>query len=318
MDTLYIVAGLVLLFFGGEALVRGAIAIAARLGLSPMLIGLTVVGFGTSAPELMVSANAALAGQPDIAIGNVVGSNIANILLILGLALVILPIGAYPASLRRDLMVMVAAALVMYALVFLPVIPRLAGLLLSASLVGYVVYAYRAERRLSPTIDTAPTSNEQTVTKLSTLAAVAFVIGGIAGLVFGAQLLVTGATNIARAFGVSEAVIGLTLVAVGTSLPELATAIVAAVKKEVDVVLGNVIGSNIFNVLFIIGLTAIISPIPVADRFAALDAPVMVGVSCALLLLTIGLRQSGRATGLVFLAAYIAYTAMLLTEGTMA
>ena len=315
MDYLFIITGLVLLFFGGEALIKGAVSLATRFGLSPMLIGLTIVGFGTSAPELVVSVKAALGGQPDIAIGNVIGSNIANILLILGFALVIMPVRRYPSSIRRDLLVMLAASLLLYGLVYLPVIPRLAGVLMVATLLSYLYYAYRTD---SHGPDAAGGAPDEAVSDRPITAALAcaFVVGGILGLVGGAHLLVTGAVNIARSYGVSEAVIGLTLVAVGTSLPELATAIVAAIRKHADVVLGNVIGSNIFNVLCIVGVTAIITPIPVDVRFARLDAPIMAAIGVSLLLLTRRRPALGRSVGFVFLAAYVGYTALLFATDT--
>jgi cation:H+ antiporter len=307
-DTGFILAGFVLLFLGGEGLVRGSVAVAEKLGLSKLLIGLTVVAFGTSTPELIVSVNAALSGAPDIALGNVVGSNIANVLLILGLSALIAPVVGWQRTAMRDAMVMTFAALALFGLTYGAAIGQLEGAVLLMVLVAYLAASYWLERR-----DKSATSHvheteafEGTATRSVWIAA-GFVAGGILALVFGADLLVRGSVSIARSFGVSDAVIGLTLVAVGTSLPELATSIIAAWRRQSDVVLGNVIGSNIFNVLAILGLTAIIAPIPVSAQFRLFDTPVMLFVSVLVVLLLVALKRIGRGVGLAMLAAYAAY-----------
>ena len=285
MDYLYIVIGLAGLFFGGEALVRGSVGVAKRLSISPLVIGLTVVGFGTSMPELLVSVQAAFRGAPDIAVGNIIGSNIANILLIAGITALVWPIRSAGASLRRDTAVMVGA-----------------GLILVGGLAGYLLWTFLASRENDDTdedIAAAPA--------LSFTAAALWVGAGFVGLLVGAQFLVGGAVSLAQSSGVSEAFIGLTIVAVGTSLPELATSLIAALRRQSDLAIGNILGSNIFNVLGIIGITAIISPIPVAPRFLTFDLPVMIAVSLALTALLLLRPQIGRFTGAAFLIAYTLY-----------
>lgn len=303
-----ILAGFVLLFVGGEGLVRGSVAVAEKLGLSKLLIGLTIVAFGTSTPELLVSVNAAVGGAPDIALGNVVGSNIANVLLILGISAIIAPVTKWKRTVMRDATVMSFAALALLGLTYGAVIGRLEGLFLLAVLAIYLIVTYWLERREGPgTLYVAETEEFEGVATRSSWAAAGFVLGGIVMLVFGADLLVRGAVSAARTFGVSDAVIGLTLVAVGTSLPELATSIVAAWRRHSDVVLGNVIGSNIFNVLAILGITALVAPIPVGAQFRLFDAPVMLAVMLLTVVLLFAFKRLGRRIGIAMLIAYAAY-----------
>ncbi|MGE0409446.1 MAG: calcium/sodium antiporter [Amphiplicatus sp.] len=316
MDFVFIVAGFILLFAGGEGLVRGSVSIAERLGLSKLLIGLTIVGFGTSAPELIVSVKAALSGSPSIALGNVVGSNIANVLLIIGAAALIYPISGWKRTAMREALIMALAALALFGLVRGDSIGRTEGLVLLACLAAYLLASYWLElREKGPTVFEEETEEFETPAFQKTGIAAFMVLVSIGVLMAGANLLVNGAVNIASALGVSDAVIGLTVVAVGTSLPELATGIVAAIRKHADVVLGNVIGSNIFNVLAILGVTAAIAPIEIASRFSAFDAPLMLIVMCLLVLLLFAQRQIGRITGGMMLAAYVAYTIYLFQNG---
>lgn len=300
MDYIYIVVGLIGLFFGGEALVRGSVGIAKRLGMSSLLIGLTVVGFGTSTPELLVSVQAALADVPAIAIGNIVGSNIANILLIGGLTCLVWPIRVSGATLKRDAGVMIAAATVLVPIFMTGQMGRLTGFLLLAGLIGYLVWAY-----LQPG-DAAEEDVDGAVPK-SIPVSVLWVVGGLVVLIFGARFLVTGATNIARDFGLSEAFIGLTIVAVGTSLPELATSIIAAFRKQSEIAIGNIVGSNIFNVLGILGVTALIAPIPVEGRFLTFDLPIMIAASVLFTVLLLTRSTVGRALGVGLLVLYVVY-----------
>lgn len=300
LDYLLLVAGLAGLFLGGEALVRGAVGIARRLDIPPLLIGLTVVGFGTSTPELLVSLDAAWRGVPDIAIGNIVGSNIGNILLIVGLSALIWPIRVMGSTLRRDTAVMVGAALALVPLFALGEMGRPAGAVLVAGLAAYLVWAYRHPGE-------AAEADVAAVAPASALASGLWVAGGLVALVVGARLLVDGAVSIARAQGLSEAFIGLTIVAIGTSLPELATSLVAALRRQSEIAIGNIVGSNIFNVLGILGLTAVIAPIPVAPRFLAFDLPVMIGVSLVLTALLLLRPAIGRPAGVALLMAYAAY-----------
>lgn len=296
MDFLLIAAGLAGLFLGGEALVRGASGLAARLGLPPLLIGLTVVGFGTSTPELLVSVDAALRGVPGIAIGNIVGSNIANILLILGLSALVWPM-AVAGGLRRDLAAMVAAAVVLVPLFALGELGRLAGLALVAGLAGYLWLAFR----------TAGASDEPEVTPMAMPRALLIVGLGLVGLVVGARFLVDGAVGIARAAELSEAFIGLSIVAVGTSLPELATSVIAAFRRQSALAIGNVVGSNIFNVLGILGVTALVAPVPVEPRFLTFDLPVMLAVSVVLAAILWRGGRIGRLAGAGLMGAYALY-----------
>ncbi len=299
MDYIFVLGGLIGLFIGGEALVRGSVGIARKMAIPPLLIGLTVVGFGTSTPELLVSADAALRGVPDIAVGNIVGSNIANILLIVGLTALIWPIGVVGATLRRDTAVMVAAALAMLPLFAMGEIGRLAGIVLVAALAAYLVLSYM---RPGAAVDELPGAEPPAVL-VSTL----WIVAGLVALMFGARFLVDGSVSIARGFGISEAFIGLTIVAVGTSLPELATSVIAAIRRQSEIAIGNVIGSNIFNVLGILGVTAMITPIPVADRFLTFDLPIMIAVSLVLTALLLTRPIIGRGVGLTFLVGYAAY-----------
>lgn len=300
MDYVYVFAGLLALFFGGEALVRGSVGIARRAGISPLLIGLTVVGFGTSTPELLVSVDAALRGVPDIAIGNIVGSNIANILLIVGVTCLVWPIRVAGRTLRRDTAVMVAAAAALVPIFAMGELGRLPGLMLVIALAGYLVWAY-----IQP--GEASAEAEDSTPPPAMLISGVWVVAGLVTLMFGARFLVDGSVNIARGFGISEAFIGLTIVAVGTSLPELATSVIAAFRKQSEIAIGNIVGSNIFNVLGILGVTALIKPIPVADRFLTFDLPVMICASLVLTALLLTQRVIGRGVGVVLLLGYVGY-----------
>ena len=294
--------GLFALFFGGEFIVRGAVGIAQRFHVPPLVIGLTIVGFGTSAPELLVSLQAALAGTPAIAVGNVVGSNIANILLILGVSAVITPVALVLSRLRRDFAVMIGATVLLWALVWGGMLARVEGLVLVALLVSYLALCLRQKAE-------APAEG----THVAPLwLSVALAIGGLITLMLGARFLVDSAVQIARAFEVSEAVIGLTIVAIGTSLPELATSIVAALRKQSDIAVGNILGSNIFNTLGILGVTALVTPIPVEPRFQGLDMGLALVSALLLLALAAGPGRISRAAGGGLLLAYLAYLALVV------
>ena len=300
MDYLYISLGLLGLFFGGEALVRGSVGIARRMSISPLLIGLTVVGFGTSTPELLVSVDAAWRGVPDIALGNVIGSNIANILLIVGLSAVVWPIKVMGDTLRRDTSVMMAAGLALVPLFAMGQMGRMSGVLLVAGLAAYLVWAYRQSGGAAPEELDQPAPASVAVSGL-------WVVGGLIALMIGARLLVDGAVSIARGYGISEAFIGLTIVAVGTSLPELATSLIAAFRRQSEIAIGNIVGSNIFNVLGILGLTAVIAPVPVAPRFLSFDLPILIAVSLVLTLLLLTRPVIGRGVGIAMMLAYVTY-----------
>ncbi len=311
---LFTVVGCALLFGGGEVLVRGAVAISLRLGISRMLVGMTVVAFCTSSPELLVSVQAALGGSPDIGLGNVVGSNIANVGLVLGLTAVILPILVEPRELRRDLVLMVGSSVALLALGLLGQIGRVAGIAMLALLGGYIWLSYRIELGEKPVSDEdwhAEETEEFADVVIPLWVSVAMLVSGLAALVLGAQLVIRGASEIAVALGVPEAVVALTVVALGTSLPELATSITAARRGHTDVAVGNVIGSNAFNIMLILGTTAVISPLTVSERMARVDIPVMLGFTllAAVPLMTTG--RIGRVFGAALLGAYAAYVIVL-------
>jgi len=298
MTYILFTAGLLGLFFGGELLVRGASAVARHFRLSPLVIGLTIVGFGTSAPEMLVSVQAALAGSPGIAIGNVVGSNIANILLILGLSALIAPLLIPVRQLWRDLGFMLAATAILWVMLLDGDITRLEGVGLLTGLVIFIVVAFTTGKQ-------AP--EEATEGDMPQWKAWAYTIAGLVVLVIGARFLVDSATDIARSFGISEAVIGLTIVAVGTSLPELATSVIAAIRKQTEIAVGNIVGSNIFNIFGILGTTAVLAPIPAESRFALIDMPWAAGTAVGLTVLAFLLGGLPRIAGVALLAAYGGY-----------
>ncbi|WP_434612211.1 calcium/sodium antiporter [Tabrizicola sp. M-4] len=302
MTYLLFVVGLVALFFGGEYLVRGASAVARHFRLSPMVIGLTIVGFGTSAPELLVSVQAALAGQPAIAIGNVLGSNIANILLILGTSATIAALLIPARQLWRDLAFMLVATGAIWVMLLDGTVTRIEGGILFTGLVVFLATAF-----LTGKVE----EEEVTLGDIPQWKAWAMTFGGLVVLVIGARLLVDSATEIARAFNVSEAVIGLTVVAIGTSLPELATSVIAAIRKQTEIAVGNVVGSNIFNIFSILGITALITPIPADPRFATIDMPWVAGTAVGLTILAFVLGGLPRIAGLMLLAAYGGYVFLM-------
>ena len=303
MAYLLILAGFAGLLVGGEFLVRGAVAIAERLRVSPIVIGVTLVGFGTSMPELLTSVQAALAGAPGIAVGNVVGSNIVNILLILGAAAAIRPIVVGGPAFRRDGTVLALATALCLAVVLTGTLGRVAGLAFVAGLAAYVVLAIRTGAAVEP---------EPSEARPSMLRAILLFLGGLLVTLAAARALVFGAVDVATQLGVSEAVIGLTVVAIGTSLPELVTSIVAARRGQADLAFGNIVGSNIFNVLGILGITALVQPLAVPASIAAVDIWVMVGATVALVVAAVTGWRITRREGAAFVAAYAAYLVWLV------
>jgi cation:H+ antiporter len=310
MDYALAIGGFVLLFIGGESLLRGAVGLAQRFQVSTLFIGVVVVGFGTSAPEFLVCLEAALRGQDDLTIGNIVGSNIANLMLILGVAALIRPVISRPAVLRRDGMAMLGASALLVGLAFYGGIDRWAGLAMLGLLIAFLAHTTWSERN-GNSVYAAEVEEIGAAPKSIWLGA-ASALAGIGILVAGSHMLIDGATGIARTYGVSEAVIGVTLVAVGTSLPELATAFVAALRNHGDVALGNVLGSNVFNVFGMLGLTALIEPVAISGTFLNLDMWVMLGVSVLLLVfMTTGQRVSRTESG-VLIVGYALYVSFLL------
>lgn len=309
LNILYLLLGIGLLTAGGEVLIRGSLSIAKRLGISPLLSGLVIVGFGTSMPELVVSIDAAMNGQPDIAIGNVIGSNIANILLILGVCALITPLAVSPLSLRRDAVVVIAASLLFIVLAAGQSLSTVDGLILLTALFSYLIWAYWTERNQSAPSGVVHEAEATEIEKIpaSSLWSAVSVIGGLALLIAGSQVLLKGAVGIASSMGISEAVIGLTIVAVGTSLPELTISVIAALRRHADVAVGNILGSNIFNLLGILGVSAILQPLTLKGRVLDFDQWVMLGVAFLIFLFLYTGRKLSRTEGGILLASYFAY-----------
>ncbi|MEI3001691.1 calcium/sodium antiporter [Victivallis lenta] len=309
---LQLAGGTAFLYYGADFLVKGGVSIATRFGVSALVIGLTLVAFATSAPELVVSVQAALAGSSDISIGNVIGSNICNIALILGLSAVIAPLSVHRKVLRFDLPVMTAVTLAMAAIgLLLGGFNRLTGAVFFAGLLAYIAWNIRLEKRDgSGDAETEIREEVENSRKYPLWLAAAFVIGGAAALVLGGKFIVDGAVGLGRMAHLSEAVIGLTIVAVGTSLPELATSLVAAARGEQDIAVGNVVGSNLFNMLGIMGIAPMIRPVSAAGI-----TPVDWGMLLVSTLLLVPFMHTGRKVvrreGAVLLALYCAYIAFL-------
>lgn len=309
MNALYLLVGIGFLTIGGEALIRGALGAAKRLGVSPLLSGLVVVGFGTSMPEMVVSIEAALGGQPDIAIGNVVGSNIANILLVLGLCAVITPLAVSALALRRDAVTVIAASLLFIVLTGSNYLSHQDAVVLLLSLLVYLAWAYWSEKfnaAPSAAVHVAEAGAVALVPKSAGWSALA-IAAGLAFLIAGSNVLLIGAVGIAHGLGVSEAVIGLTLVAVGTSLPELTISVISAIRRHADVAVGNVLGSNIFNLLGILGVSALLQPLEVRGRIFHFDQWIMLGAAVLLLVFLYTGRRLNRIEGGVLLIGYAAY-----------
>ena len=308
LHVVYLILGLVILYFGAESLVSGASKIALAFGISPMIIGLTIVALATSAPEFVVSLLAAVRGSPDLAVGNVVGSNVANIGLIVGASALLLPMAVERDVLRRDYPIMVTALAAAIGLAMWGArIDRVDGLLLLGILAFFLAACLRVAIRQNRHF--RATGKMQAVGAESRKMGkqVARVIGGVAALVVGATLMVDSAVEIARYYAISELVIGATIVALGTSLPELATAVVAALRKEPDISLGNILGSNIFNTCFILGGVSLIQPIEVSEQALRLDMPAMVLIGLLLFpIMRLNYRVT-RANGVVLLIAYLSY-----------
>jgi len=304
--ALSIIGGFVILTFGAEALVRGASAIALRLGIAPLIIGLTIVAFGTSAPELAVSVKSALAGNPGIALGNVVGSNIVNIGLILAITALIRPITVHSQMVKRDIPIMISASIFVWFLLLDGDVSFIDGAILFSLLIGYLVFSYISSKNNPEEldIDTKPQNP---------LLSIALIAVGITMLVAGGILFVNGAVDLAKQFGISEVVIGLTIVAIGTSMPELVTSVMAALKGQSDIAIGNVVGSNIFNVLGILGATALIHPVSAAG-FNQIDFIAMVIFAFMVLPFAWSGLRIGRREASVLLAGYLGYTSYLVMQ----
>ena len=309
MAWVLVALGVALLYWGGDMLVRHAVVLARRIGMSPLVVGLTVVAFGTSAPELAATLAAALGGNPQVAYGNVVGSNITNLSLVLGLAALVHPLRTQARFIRREMPFLLLVSLVLFFLLADGRVGRLEGLLLVLGLVAYLVYLLR-EKEEPPAVE-AEFALEYARPLAASWAPIVGVVLGVVLLTVGASSLVQGAAALARAWGVSERVVGLTLVALGTSLPELASALAAARRGEPDLVLGHLVGSNVFNVFAILGTTALVHPIRADGPGVWIDLAVMLGlVLVAWPFLYTGLRL-GRREGAVLLFLYLLYVGHL-------
>jgi cation:H+ antiporter len=309
---LALVIGLVVLYFGAQALVKGGASLALRLGLTPLVIGLTVMAFGTSSPEMVVSVQAAASGNGAISIGNVVGSNICNIALILGLCALVTPLTATAQVIRREVPIMIGVSVVALLMLMDGHLARWEGGLLLAGLIVYTVLTVKQARAETAASEASKEYAAEIGPKPDGLGkSIALVVGGLGALIVGSHFFVTGAVTLAESWGMSQVAIGLTIVAVGTSLPELATSLVAAIKKESDVAIGNVVGSNTFNILGILGVAALVKPIE-ATGLEWSDLIVMLVVAIALLPLA---KSGGRVTrweGVALLVSYVGYTTWLL------
>ena len=307
-DVFMLLGGLALLIAGANSLVRGASSLAKAVGISPLVVGLTIVAFGTSSPELAIATSAALEGKGELAIGNVVGSNIANVLLILGLASVIAPLAVTKRLIRLDVPFMIAMSLLMYVMAADGSFERWEGGLLFAIAIAYTTFLIRQSRKQSAAKEKPETGQSRTWLD------VVYIVAGLAVLILGSKLLVTGATNIAAALHVSELIVGLTVVAIGTSAPEIATTIMAAVKGQREMAVGGVIGSNIYNILLVLGVSSTIAPQPIVVPPSAMnfDIPVMIAVAAACLPIFFSGFKVMRWEGGLFLAYYVAYVLYLV------
>jgi cation:H+ antiporter len=318
LTVLSLVIGLVLLVVGAEALVRGASNLAAIFGLSPLIIGLTVVSYGTGAPELAVCMQSQLLQQVDIALGNVIGSNVFNVLMILGMSAVVIPLTVAQQLVRLDVPIMIGTSGLLLLFAIDGVVGPMDGLILLLGSVAYTVFLVYQGRKDSQSLaaagDLPPGSALVKRTPAQMLVSIGFVLLGLVLLVVGAQFLVHGAVNIAEAMGVSQLIIGLTIVAAGTSMPELATSVVASYRGEQDIAVGNVVGSNIFNTLTVMGATAAVGGVPVSTAALHFDLPVMLAVAIACFPIFYTGNRISRWEGLLFVGYYLAYSAYLILD----
>ena len=323
--SLMVLGGIAVLLTGGDILVRGATALASKAGVPPLLVGLTIVAFGTSAPEMVVSAAAAVEGAPGLAIGNIVGSNIANVLLVLGLPALLAPIASSASGVRRNALIALGFTAVFIALCLDGALSLMDGAILAAgiaSYIGFLAITAKAHADDPMIAELTDIDHMDGLPKKAPMVAL-FLLGGLVMLPVGAQLIVDGGVGIAALFNVPDAVIGLTILAFGTSLPELATALVAALRKQAEMAIGNVVGSNIFNITAVGGITGIAAslatgePAPVAEQFIQLDFWVMTAAALAILAFALLRRPIGRLAGLVMTLGYVGYLAVLVLKNPL-
>lgn len=312
MEYVYLIAGFVLLLLGGKYLVKAGVVLATRLNVSALVVGLTVVSFGTSAPELFVSVEAAIRNSPEFAIGNVIGSNIANIALVLAVTAIIFPMPVRSATVKINAPFMILVSILIWLLMLNGLLGMIEGIALTALLITYTVGLIHYSRKKQHS------SDRQNVESIGMTKVILLLLLSVAGLAFGSKLLIENAKIIALHFGVSERVIGITVLALGTSLPELATSAIAAFKKEMDISIGNVIGSNIFNILSVLGITSIIKPIPVNKDFLSFDIYWMLGASLLLFIFILPFKGGilNRPKAIILFAGYCIYVYLLYFSGT--
>jgi len=310
--VLSLIGGFVLLFLAGELLVRGASNLAEKLGVQPLVIGIVIVGFGTSVPELATSVQAALQGAPGIAIGNIVGSNMANMLLILGAGALIYPIATKSSHILRDGGLGALGAVFLGAAAWYGELNRLTGFLLIGVLIAYLWFLMHDDHKQRKARDAADNVTRVSFFSFPVLRDSLILLTGIAGVLLGGKFLVDGAVELARVYQIDEAIVGLTVVALGTSLPELATSIIAALKRQTDLAIGNVLGSNIYNIFGIGGITATIIPVPISSYMANVNIPLLIVMSILLIGIIVWQHGVTRLTGVAFLVGYFAYVTMLL------
>ncbi len=310
LSFVYLIGGAALLMFAGDALVKGAMGISLRSGLSATFVSLTVVALGTSLPELLVSVQAALSGSTDMALGNVIGSNIANSLLILGVPALILAVKTHASEHKRNAFMMLAATAAFAAVAWSGEISRFAGICFLIGLLGIIGLSLYLSKNQPAELETEATETAKIPSKKLIL----YLLVGIIGLPIGAHGLITGAKDIALAVGLSESAIGLTVIALGTSLPELAASVAAAFRGRTDVIMGNVIGSNLMNIMAIIGVTSIITPLSVASTLVLTDITMLLGITIVLTLVVFAKWPIGKGIGLVFLAGYGVFTWLALSH----
>jgi cation:H+ antiporter len=314
MMYFWLVLGLAVLIVGGEFLVKGAVGLSVLMKLSPLVIGMTVVSMGTSMPELLVSVNSAIGGNSGIAIGNVVGSNIANIALVLGLSVMLLPIIAEKETKKIDYPMMLFASLLLYVFSLDNSIVQWEGVVLFLILIVFVTRMITKSRKSEKLKRSEADDELEVIENVSTGKSLVYLLIGLVGLYFGADWFVSGAVDIAKSFELSDAVIGVTVVALGTSAPELVASLIAAYRKQSDLSVGNLIGSNIFNIFAVVGLTAIIKPIDITNDMLAFDYWWMIGIALALIPIIYVGQSIGRMKGLVLFLLYVAYVTIIVLK----
>jgi cation:H+ antiporter len=313
-NVIYVIVGLVLLIWSADRFIFGASAVARNSGISPMIIGLTIVAMGSSAPEMLVSATAAWQGRLDTSVGNAIGSNITNILLVIGVAALLKPIAVSSLTLRREFPLLIVCTLFGFALLADHKLIRVEGILLLVAFVSFIVLLVHWGRTAKADDPLIAEINAELPVAVSTLKAVFWIIAGLALLLASSRLLVTGAVNIASSAGISDLVIGLTIIAIGTSLPELAASVIGILKGEDDLALGNIIGSNIFNILAVLGLGAVIGPGELDVNAGSRDSYVMIAATLAMLIMSVRfskVQRINRFEGALLLACFVGYMVLL-------